>query len=174
MTFTKKNLTLQEFYLKAKTIVNVHQKIMESEISNFPPTSAIFQKSKQKKPVKKDKLSAISRAELMGGFQPTSAEIIESTRAHNPFDFQMSQKSNSTEQSSMTTFSPKKIFPNITSDPYFRKKNQLKQFISDEFARLITQDHQEYLSAYSIKELRACAGQQNQNIRKQMFRLGLL
>ncbi|EAX98230.1 hypothetical protein TVAG_010050 [Trichomonas vaginalis G3] len=148
---------------------------MESEISNFPPTSAIFLPSKNNKHTKKDKLSAISKAELMGGFQPTLTEIIESTRENNPFDYQNSQKSTSKEQSSSSCFdSPKKIRSSYSSDPYFRKKNELRRFISEEFARLINQDHQEYLSAYSRKELNVCGGFPNHRIRKQMLMIGLL
>lgn len=148
----------------------------EESISNFPPTQQIFEEPKTKNNrKKKSELSAISRAELIGGFQPTTEEIIESSRAHNPFDFPASRKSSKTANSYYSTEISQFVYKATPStDTFVRKKNELTSFIMSERTRLLYQDPQEYLCAHTRNELNAAKGFPIKGIRKQMFHLGLL
>ena len=147
----------------------------DESISNFPPTSKIFEETTIPSTRRKKKqLSAISKAELMGGFQPTTDDIVESSRTHNPFDFPISQRSNQTPSSysSFETNNYFHVFP--TNDPFIQKKKNLESYVLAETTRLLYEDHQQYLCAHTRNELKAASICPLGRLRRQMFRMGLL
>ena len=142
-------------------------------IENFPPTSKIFEETKRETKKKKQRLSAISKAEIIGGFQPTTEDVIESSRAQNPFDMPSQRSTSKTSSIQNINYSPKRnqYFGNLQ---FNRKLENFYSYVHSETNRLMQQDANEFLCAKTKKELNAAQNYPMLSIRKRMFNLGLL
>jgi len=149
---------------------------MSEIINNFPPINEIFDSHRKTHKSHKDNVSAMLNADIFGGFQPTNAEIIESSaRVHNPFEI-----------SSPNNFKHEKI-PLSRSNSYvqgskpngeffeiYKKKSQdLKKFVKLEIERLYNHDHYDSLCSKSRREV-LILGSNSCAIRKRLFDQGLI
>ena len=145
--------------------------------NNFPSTDLIFQENSKifnKKRINKQ-LSAISRAELFGGFQPTIDEIAESSsNLKNPFESTNTMYSN--ENNSKKSENRKKIEKYDyyqDYDNFNHKSQEISRFITYETKRILENDPQEFLSASLRKEINEL-GSSLSKVKRKLFNLGLI